>query len=167
MGGYGSGQWQRPASKRLVEHAICLDINYLARRRLLVVDCCKRINWTTPDGEVAWAEVFLGEDPASPMLFVELHRPSDESEDGGQFAIRLDSTPQHFGGSRRWLCCCLCGRRAAKLYLPPGECNFACRTCHALTYQSVKTAHQVERAWASIGQFTRRMFGDPSGGHGN
>jgi hypothetical protein len=167
MGGYGSGQWQRPASKRLVEHALSLDINYLVRRRLLNDEGCKRINWTIPDGEVAWADVFLGEDPASPMLFVELHRPSDESEDGGQFAIRLDSTLQHFGGRRRWLLCSLCEKRAAKLYLPPGECNFACRACHALTYWSVKSAHQVERAWASIGRISRRMLGGPSGGHRN
>ena len=73
MGGYGSGRWERPTSKRLVERAICLDINYLGRRKLLIPDCRKRITWTIPDGNVAWADICLGADPAYPVLFVELH----------------------------------------------------------------------------------------------
>ena len=129
-----------------MEHALSLDINYLARRRLLSPDCRKRIKWTTPQGELAWADVFLGADPNYPMLFVELRRHESASLDGEPFGIPLQLTPQHFGGSRRWLCCCLCGRRGTKLYLPPGEFNFGCRACHALTYWSAKSAHQAERS---------------------
>ncbi len=36
MGGRGSGTWTRYGGKKLVEHAIILDVNFLARRRYLV-----------------------------------------------------------------------------------------------------------------------------------
>jgi hypothetical protein len=29
-----------------------------------------------------------------------------------------------------------CIRRVRKVYMPPGRTNFACRTCHNLTYRS-------------------------------
>lgn len=47
-------------------------------------------------------------------------------------------------GKRRYFFVCPgrdgrpCGRRAGKLYLPPGELYFRCRQCHNLTYRSSK-----------------------------
>ena len=150
MGGFGSGRWHRGGSKRLVEHALGLDVNFLARRKLLIRDCWTNIRWSQGPVQFAWARICLGIDPERPILFVEVHRPGYENPDDEEFGIHVELTPQHFGGFRRWLRCCLCGRRAAKLYLPQNEYNFACRECHALTYWSAKNAHQVERARAAI-----------------
>jgi hypothetical protein len=86
-------------------------------------------------------------------LFLELQWPDREEE----FAISLELTPQQFGDSRRWLRCCRCGRRSARLYLPPGDTDFVCRECGALTYRSVKTAHQMQRALASVGRMRAKF----------
>ncbi len=150
MGGFGSGCWHRWGSKRLVEDALCLDINFLARRRLLIPEKLHHLRWRTLYGEIARAEIFMGAHPEEPILFVSLNCGNHGDKD---FGIPLRATPQHFGGRRWWLHCPLCSRRFAKLYLPPGEPNFGCRTCHALTYWSTKSAHQAQRARASI----RRM----------
>ena len=73
------------------EHALCLDVNFLARRRLFIPDNRKSIKWDTLQGELAWADVFLGEDPDCPMLFVDLYRHAGRSPDTEQFGIRRPS----------------------------------------------------------------------------
>ena len=136
MGGFGSGQWHRYGSKRLTEETLCLDINLLARRRLLTTEP-HYLQWRCGDRIIA-AEVFVGESVTDPMLFLRRH-----GDDLG--GIRVESTRQRLGGVRRWLLCCLCGCRCAKLYLPAGEVNWGCRSCHNLSYRSSREAHQAER----------------------
>lgn len=59
-------------------------------------------------------------------------------------AIPITSTSCYFGGRRHWLRCpgllplIGCGRKVARLYLPPDRQQFACRHCWALSYQSVQ-----------------------------
>ena len=48
--------------------------------------------------------------------------------------VRLVSTRPNYGGRRWWLLCPLVGRRAAKLYLPPGGKLFGSREAYGLTY---------------------------------
>ncbi len=60
------------------------------------------------------------------------------------YRVGLLTTRPHFGGLRRWFACPCCGRRAAKIYLPPGRRFFACRTCHGLTYRSCQESHKVD-----------------------
>ena len=60
----------------------------------------------------------------------------------------LETTKCHFGGLRYWLKC-HCGRRVYKLYIPPGEDVFKCRSCHNLTYNSRKREHPA-RMWKGI-----------------
>lgn len=59
--------------------------------------------------------------------------------------IEVTSIPSPLGhGRRRYYFRCpgldqaACGKRLGKLYLPPSENHFACRTCHDLTYRSCK-----------------------------
>jgi hypothetical protein len=58
------------------------------------------------------------------------------------YRIHLDTTDPNFDGWRFWFLCPLtvgarmCGKRVAKLYLPPGARYFGCRHCHDLTYLS-------------------------------
>ena len=44
----------------------------------------------------------------------------------------------HLGGKRFWFLCA-CGKRAGRLYLPPGQRMFRCRHCYNLTYGSTQT----------------------------
>jgi hypothetical protein len=59
--------------------------------------------------------------------------------------VRLVHTKPHFGGQRVWFSCPglqsfdPCWKRVAKLYRPPYEDHFACRTCWDLTYESQKS----------------------------
>jgi hypothetical protein len=41
--------------------------------------------------------------------------------------VCLESTPCHLGGERWWFLCPRCGRRAGKLFLPPGHSNVGVR----------------------------------------
>jgi hypothetical protein len=66
---------------------------------------------------------------------------------GERIADRIDVTsipaPLGYGRHRFYFLCTgldgkTCGRRVGKLYMPPGENRFGCRTCWNLTYQSSK-----------------------------
>lgn len=48
--------------------------------------------------------------------------------------IKLETTPQPFGGRRWWFTCPRTGRRVAKLYLPNGAFTFAARLAYRLAY---------------------------------
>lgn len=48
--------------------------------------------------------------------------------------FRLESRPMPWGGGVKYYFYCSCGRRCAKLYLPPDKDRFACRHCHRLLY---------------------------------
>jgi hypothetical protein len=52
--------------------------------------------------------------------------------------VQMTSTPCRFGSQRWWFICPgeRCGRRVAKLYLPPGQNQYLCRHCHELTYEA-------------------------------
>ena len=55
--------------------------------------------------------------------------------------IPVTTVRPHLGGKRYWFLCG-CGRRAARLYLPPGQRVFRCRDCYNLTYRSAQTHDQ-------------------------
>jgi hypothetical protein len=64
------------------------------------------------------------------------------------YAIGIASRPCRYGGKRyRFLCPLVrngiaCGRRAERLFLPPGGQYFGCRACHDLTYRSAQQHDQ-------------------------
>jgi hypothetical protein len=50
--------------------------------------------------------------------------------------IRTRECDGGFGGKRYFILCPTCGRLYRKLFLPPGEQDFACRRCFRLRYTS-------------------------------
>jgi hypothetical protein len=79
--------------------------------------------------------------------------------------VRLLSTRPNFGGERLWFACSLqlngksCNRRVGKLYLPPGESQFACRQCHNLTYRSSQESHRYDGLYSLIaGESSGEVF---------
>ncbi len=153
MGGYGSGY--RPYPKQVVEQFVTLDINRLARRRLLIPDTTARIDLEHPvTGErVGSAKCMFGPDLGYHMyLTMRLSwGPSrgwreEEEVEADEYVLRLYPSRPHFGGRRWWLGCPFCEERKGKLYLVTKQRGWACRRCGDLTYRSCKEAHQGERA---------------------
>jgi hypothetical protein len=58
-----------------------------------------------------------------------------------QQLIPVTTVRPHLGGKRFYFQCG-CGRRAGRLYLPPGQGSYRCRHCHSLTYKSAQTHDQ-------------------------
>lgn len=67
--------------------------------------------------------------------------------------VRLTSTPCHFGGRRWWFMCPgpSCQRKVAKLHMPPGRIEYACRHCHGLSYEG-RQKHR-DGSYESFGRF--------------
>lgn len=65
------------------------------------------------------------------------------------YKIYLEKTPCNFGGYRWWFICGLmqngriCGRRVAKIHLPPNQLYFGCRHCYNLTYKSCQQSNKT------------------------
>jgi hypothetical protein len=154
MGGFGSGNWRRIDTKSTVEESFVVSVGDFHRRRR-----------SLSSGTLTWT---WGIDNESSIGFVSdwsngrpvytLHYRWDDCEDI-QIPVLLQTTPTQFGGERWWFCCPIngvgCSRRVGKLYLPPGERYFGCRTCHRLTYLSCQAAHRDERLFASVGRIDR------------
>jgi hypothetical protein len=175
MGGPGSGNfyhWWRPPKRATVESCLSLDVAFLVRNRFLAADECH-------SGSLRW-----GADATGPSVSVAVDARDDRPTLTLSYRIRnhpgpelhydvpLATTRPRFGGVRWWLVCPVvgCGRRAAKLHLPPGGRHFACRRCHRLTYASSQESgrydalfrrlaagmgadpRDVKRAWTRIGK---------------
>lgn len=52
------------------------------------------------------------------------------------YLVKITRTSCHFGGSRPWFRCILCGNRAGKLYLNEDGSHLFCRECSNLRYRS-------------------------------
>ena len=52
-----------------------------------------------------------------------------------------------------------CGRRAAKLHLPPRARYFGCRQCHGLTYTSCQESHKDDALFRML---AGRLGTDPA-----
>ncbi|MGA2070895.1 MAG: hypothetical protein ABSG97_06055 [Sedimentisphaerales bacterium] len=71
------------------------------------------------------------------------------------YDVKLAITPCNYGGKRHWFICphtvdgAVCGRRVAKLYLPPKATHFGCRHCYKLVFDS----RNESRSWRPGGEF--------------
>ena len=137
MGGRGSGQW-RSSQYHSVDESLVFDSAWLKHqgvlRHSIIADGTAA--WTYPDGgraaSVGWHVNTANRGNPSLCLYY-LSRRGAEPLQPHEFYYRLDVTSPHFGGTRWWFVC-MCGRRCAKLYLPPGGQSFRCRVCLHLTY---------------------------------
>ena len=87
------------------------------------------------------------------------------SGEQADYHVRLTTTRPRFGGLRWWFLCPLslngrtCGRRVAKLYLPPRDRYFGCRHCHDLTYTSCQESHKFDGLYRLLAQNTGMDIG--------
>jgi hypothetical protein len=146
VGGAFSGRWRWHGKATAVEWCRSLDVNQWARQGVLKPGVCHTGSWawyrdasrTEQLAAIGYEVNTL--DPASP--WVRLFYTFTETGDRVGYRVELETTRPHLGGLRWWFSCPLsvdgraCGRRVAKLYLPPGGRYYGCRHCHRLTYMS-------------------------------
>jgi hypothetical protein len=100
------------------------------------------LTWTTPSDEWQGRLECRVEHSGPTGLAIYIRRqcarisaPVDEQ------LVPVTTVRPPLGGKRFWFVC-VCGRRAGRLYLPPGQRIFRCRHCHWLTYQSAREHDQ-------------------------
>ena len=125
----------RPLKKRVVEWCGVLDLLWLSRQGCLSPGREGMMPWLWFGYEIPLIHyrILSAEGDALTLM---LSYPAGEDV---TLPVRLEPTRLHHGGRRWWGRCPLghvgtpCGRRVAKLYLPPRGLYFGCRTCHTLT----------------------------------
>jgi hypothetical protein len=132
MGGLGNG---RSGGRPTTEDGLTLSLSNLLRDR---PGCAwdGSIAWTNSASEEASSicyEAHLGEETGRVRLHYVTTRRGGERHKS-DYWIRLETTPQPFGGRRWWFICPRTGRRATKLHLPDGAFMFASRQAYRLAY---------------------------------
>lgn len=150
MGGFGSG-W-KAAKKATVEDGLTLSMSALIKKGALVPGRTTRGTWCwswrgedEPFAQICYAADLIDSDNASLSLSYCVNKLPAAS------TIRIETTRPHYGGARWWFRCPMTGRRAAKLYLPPGGKLFGCRQAYGLTYRTCQESGQFRRLFASMG----------------
>jgi hypothetical protein len=157
MGGFGSG---RQGGRATVERGLMLDINRLLQYRDILPG-------SHVSGDLTWSYVHSGEKVASVgyeacMLdrtasWVRLHyNANGKPED---YRVQLVASHCNYGGVRWWWVCPVSGRRAVKLYLPPGATVFAARQTYRLPYRSQREA-PIDRTHARQRRLYSKLGGE-------
>ncbi|MGE0432804.1 MAG: hypothetical protein AB7K09_16145 [Planctomycetota bacterium] len=140
MGGYGSSRWSSSHRRKYtVEESLPLDVWRLGRDGL--------IGGPSRHGTLVWSIASgprKGEQTAT--VGYQWHRHPDGNGGTLQLDYNANGMPvddalvivaSEGNAGRQWFCLCPdCDRRVRKLFMPPGETHFHCRTCGGLTYRS-------------------------------
>lgn len=138
-------------TKTTVEDCLALDVLQFARAGPLVDGAKGHLHfhrWKGDRASIRWfvfADEVFGVFESSLYLSYYQTSPRTGETTHLSYPVDLDFTPTFGGKERPWFLCPRCQRRVGKLFLPPGETHFFCRTCHDLTYQS---RQQRMPAWA-------------------
>lgn len=82
---------------------------------------------------------------------IELSVPGKEMH---QTTVALDTTPQHFGGSRAWWVCPCCEKRAGLLYWQ--SWRWQCRNCAELVHPSTRQS-ESSSAYSRVNRVRRKL----------
>lgn len=117
--------------RKTVEQCYCLDMVVLRREGFLEPGWSGKHAWRDGTGNVRFSLDFAIVNKGISLSYALNGMKMN-------YVISFDTTPCNYGGLRFWFLCPLssCGKRVAKLYLPPGRLYFGCRHCHNLVYQS-------------------------------
>ena len=141
MGGYGSGRRSRAFSHGLTDDCRVLDAFRWAREGILRAGRIAKGVWQWNGGKGA-AMAFRVDANSCVAPFAELSYTLTLTGKGIEYRVPLQTTVPYFGGLKWWFTCPMarnesyCGRRARKLYLPPGCKYFGCRRCYELKHSS-------------------------------
>jgi hypothetical protein len=90
----------------------------------------KRVVETTPQISISSVKKYVSQ--RNPVVQLTLTNSGNQSP----YFVKTTATSCHFGGSRPWFECILCGRRAGNLYLNENGTHLFCRQCSNLRYRS-------------------------------
>lgn len=102
MGGYGSGRYVRPDSKRVVEECRALDIRYLKRHNLLRQEKRFDFHWSMRGRETGRIGVHV---ESLTQLALSLPPNWTEQWERIEQSIPVIWTSCHCGGERPWFVC--------------------------------------------------------------
>lgn len=164
MGGYGSGQY---GGRPTVEDGLTLDLSKLLRDRLIRPGSTivSSLHWRNTRTRQEIASIgYSCTMTAAAGTFVADYTVTRRGERVPvTLSIELVSAPQPFGGRRWFFVCPVTGRRAIKLFKPPGGDRFASRQAWGLAYRSQRETpfdRACSRAW---GLRNRLGITDPIG----
>lgn len=134
MGGYGSGH--RFFSKATTDHALRLDVRWLAREGIIRpgVLVSTSLHWTRnskPDGDIR-VRYDAGRPDQLGLDYYRTRGSLDAEWTDVHEIVALDRTPCHYGGERVWRRCTGCGSRRGALYSRHGR--FLRVPCNRLAY---------------------------------
>ena len=140
MGGYGSGCWSFSHKKTTVEECRSLDVRRFKREGMLQrgqVWSGQWCWWDEDGNRTSWMDLTTSAEAITLSYTIRWTYEDREPEDI-RYTVRVVWTPCNFGGKRPWFICPGrdCGRRVAKLYMPPSAKYYLCRHCHDLSYRS-------------------------------
>jgi len=121
-------------TKELVENCAVLDAWELARAGHLGDGSRAGRTWSRGGRDIAALYWHVEDDCLRPDVLL-----SEGVITKHPWPVELTRTRTSFGSERVWFYCPMCGERVRKLYLPPEHPNFACRSCHFLSYASRQT----------------------------
>lgn len=93
-----------------------------------------------PVARLTYSELFSKRNDKAPRVVPEGHDWARVTFGVQEWTVRLETTPLHYGGHRRYMLCPICGSMRQDLYI--SGIVLACRVCLGLRYSS---QHETER----------------------
>ncbi len=158
MGGYGSG---RTGGRPTVEDGLTVDLPLMLRKGWLrdgSASTFGSLTWSRngdPFANIGYSYSLTDPDDAWLRLTYTRTRHGEEPTKVEQH-IQLTATLPNYGGRRWWMFCPFTGKRVAKLHLPPGGDQFACRGAWRLGYRSQRMAHH-DRPFEKLFRLQRKL----------
>lgn len=158
MGGYGSG---RRGARPAVEDGLTIDLPLMMQRGWVGNGGARyhgSLRWTTNGQERATISYgYSMVDPEAAYIELRYTRsPYGREPEKVVQRITLVTTVPNYGGRRWWMICPYSGKRATKLYMPPGGDRFAGRAAWRLGYRSQRVAHR-DRPFEKLFRLQRKI----------
>lgn len=154
MGGAGSGNRWRIASRNTCESFMRIELNYMRKRGLLEPGYTGQLNWSR-GGDPAGHIRFRAEHDALELDY-SYRQPGETEWTPVNERIHYQYSLQPFGGTRRWFECRSCRKRCGVLY---GGTHYRCRRCWGLAYKSQSEPDYV-RAHSQALKIRKRLGGE-------
>lgn len=141
MGSSGSGRWNCHRKAPTVERCRVIELAAVTRAGV-PAGTLRWFRGGTETASVGYTLTAAVDDQRSLGLTYRLTDRTTGAASEIVYRVALERVPIPRGGHKWWGRCPLsvdgrsCGRRVAKLYMPPGASYFGCRTCFRLTYAS-------------------------------
>jgi hypothetical protein len=158
MGGYGSG---RSGGRPTTADGLTISLPLMMQRGWVQDGCvCNfgQLTWSTNGSHRA--SVGYSYDMVDPgfthMRLKYTRSPSGREPEKVDQLVHLTFTEPQYGGRRWWFVCPFTGKRATKLFMPPGGDRFASRTAWRLGYRSQRVAHR-DRPFEKLFRLQRKL----------